>query len=151
EALSVATLALGMAWAATASGASISSGTFTVQTGNFGEISSLQIVGDTFPTNYVINATNAPSLAGSADHHWFGELMFRYRLGTTTTWSTANSNNSDDGRTIASTASSVTVTYQNSANANGIKNFKVVESYSLVNDYLYWQVTVTNTSSQSLE
>src|SRR5262249_55077 len=87
----LATLALGTAWAATASGASISSGTFTVQTGNFGEISSLQIVGDTFPTNYVINATNAPSLAGSADHHWFGELMFRYRLGTTTTWSTANS------------------------------------------------------------
>ncbi len=127
----------------------LSNGTFNVQTGQYGEISSLQLVGDNFPTNYVMNTSNAAS-QNTTDHYWFGELMFTYRLGTGA-WTTALTNASADGRTITQSGSTITVTYQNSANANGIKNFKVVETYSLVNDYLSWQIAVTNTTSQSLE
>jgi MYXO-CTERM domain-containing protein len=122
---------------------------FNVQTGSNGEITSLQLAGDNFPTNYVMNSTNAAS-QNTADHYWFGELMFTYRLGGGA-WTTVLTNSSADGRTIAQSGSTVTVTYQNSANANGIKSFKVVETYSLVNDYLSWQIAVTNTSTQSLE
>ena len=32
-----------------------------------------------------------------------------------------------------------------------MKNFKLVETYALVNDYLSWQITVTNTSAQTME
>src|SRR6185312_14717005 len=54
-------------------------------------------------------------------------------------------------RTQSQSGTTATVTYQNSANANGVKNFKLVETYSLVNDYIYWQIQLTNTSAQSIE
>ena len=138
-----------MAFAVDARAVTLSGTTFNVQTGTNGEISSLQLVGDAFPTNYVMNATNAPG-QNTADHEWMGELMFSYRMGTGA-WQTALTQSSTDGRTITSDATSVTVTYQNSTNAKGIKNFKVVETYSLVNDYLYWQIAITNTSAQAIE
>ena len=43
------------------------------------------------------------------------------------------------------------MTYENSANAQGVRNFKLVETYALVNDYLSWQIQVTNTGTQTLE
>lgn len=132
-----------------ASAYTLSNSTFNVQTGTNGEISSLQIAGDTFPTNYVMNATNAPN-QNTSDHEWLGELMFNYRLGSGA-WTQALTNKSSDVRTQTQSGNTVTVTYQNSANANGIKNFKVVETYGLVNDYLSWQIQVTNTSAQTLE
>jgi MYXO-CTERM domain-containing protein len=135
--------------ATSATAATLSNGTFNVQIGTNGEITSLQLVGDAFPTNYVLNATSAPG-QNTADHEWIGELMFTYRLGTGA-WTTALTNQSADVRAVTSTASSVAVTYQNSASARGIKNFKLVETYSLVNDYLDWQIAITNTSAQSLE
>jgi len=127
----------------------LSNSTFNVKVGTNGELSSLQLTGDAFPTNYVMNATNAPG-QNTADHEWLGELMFTYRLGTGA-WTTALTNQSAAARTITSTATSVTVTYQNSASATGIKNFKLVETYSLVNDYLYWQIAITNTGTQAME
>jgi hypothetical protein len=141
--------ALSAALPTNASALTLANSTFNVQTGTNGEISSLQIVGDAFPTNYVLNATNAPG-QNTADHEWLGELMFTYRLGTGA-WQTALSQSSADARTVTQSGTSVTVTYQNSANASGIKNFKVVETYSLVSNYLYWQIAITNTSTQTLE
>ena len=45
---------------ATGAGAqTISNSYFKAQIGTNGEISSLQLTGDAFPTNYVLNATNA--------------------------------------------------------------------------------------------
>lgn len=127
----------------------ISNGNFRVTTGDFGEITNLQIVGDSFPTNYVMNAGNAPQ-QNTSDHQWLGELMFTYRLNNGA-WTTAWSSRSADGRTVSRNGSTINVTYQNSGNAQGIRNFKVDESYALVNDYLRWSITVTNTSGQSLE
>jgi MYXO-CTERM domain-containing protein len=132
------------AWAFT-----LSNGTFNVETGTNGEISSLQLTGDAYPTNYVLNATNAPG-QNTADHEWVGELMFTYRLGTGA-WTTALTNQSADVRTMTQSGEVVTVTYQNSGNAEGVKNFKLVETYSLVDDYLYWQIALTNTGTQSIE
>ncbi len=141
-----------MVFSAVAEGAAaqtLSNGTFNVQVGGNGEISSLQLTGDAFPTNYVMNATNAVG-QNTADHEWVGELMFTYRLNGGT-WTTALTNQSTDARSITSSASAITVTYQGSANARGVKNFKVVETYALVADYLSWKITVTNTSTQTLE
>jgi hypothetical protein len=76
--------------------------------------------------------------------------MFTYRLGSGA-WTTALTNPSIDVRSITTGDNSVTVTYQGSANANGVKGFELAETYALVDDCLSWQVTVTNTSSQSLE
>ena len=127
----------------------LSNDNFNVQTGTNGEISSLKLTGDTYPTNYVLNASNASNL-NTSDHEWLGELMFKYRLGTGS-WQTALTQSSTDGRTQTQSGSTVTVTYQNSASTNGVKNFKVVETYSLVNDYLQWSINLTNTSTQTLE
>jgi hypothetical protein len=132
-----------------AQAATISNAVFNVQIGSNGEISSLQLTNDAFPTNYVMNATNAPG-QNTADHEWVGELMFKYRLGTGA-WQTALTNQSSDVRAVTTSGNTVTVTYQNSGNASGVKNFKVVESYSLVNSALVWSITVTNTSTQSIE
>lgn len=127
----------------------ISNSYFNVETGTNGEITSLKLTGDTYPTNYVMNATNAPN-QNTADHQWAGELMFKYRLGTGA-WTEALTSKSSDARTVTQSGSTITVSYQNSTNASGIKNFKVDESYSLASDYLKWQITVTNTSAQTLE
>jgi len=135
---------------ATGAGAqTLSNSYFKAQIGTNGEISSLQLTGDAFPTNYVMNVTNAPG-QNTTDHEWVGELMFNYRLGTGA-WTAALTNQSADVRTITAGTNSVTVTYQSSANAKGVKNFKLVETYALVNDYLSWQITVTNTSTQTME
>ncbi|MFD1179431.1 DUF5695 domain-containing protein [Paenibacillus puldeungensis] len=127
----------------------VSNGVFTVTTGEHGEITNLQIVGDSFPTNYVMNKTNAPQ-QNTTDHQWLGELMFTYRLNNGA-WTTAWTNRSADARTQSKSGSTINVTYQNSSNAQGIRNFRVNESYALENDYLRWSITVTNTSSQTLE
>ncbi|HVZ89526.1 MAG TPA: DUF5695 domain-containing protein [Polyangia bacterium] len=135
--------------AADATAQTISNSYFNVKIGTNGEINSLQLTGDAFPTNYVLNGTNAPG-QNTSDHEWVGELMFTYRLNGGA-WTTAMTNQSADVRAITTGTNSVTATYQNSANAKGVKNFKLVETYALVNDYLSWQITVTNTSTQTME
>src|ERR1700728_855361 len=77
----VGVTALAWAFPLNASAFTLSHGTFEVETGSDGEISSLQLTGDAFPTNYVLNATNAPG-QNTPDHEWVGELMFTYRKGT---------------------------------------------------------------------
>jgi hypothetical protein len=54
-------------------------------------------------------------------------------------------------RHVDSTATSATVTYENSTSPNGIHDFSVVETYSLSGAYLLWQIAVKNTSAQSME
>jgi MYXO-CTERM domain-containing protein len=136
-------------WAGTATAATLTNDVFNVEIGKNGEVSSLALVGDAFPTNYVLNATNAPG-QDTADHEWVGELMFSYRLGSGA-FQTALTQASSDVRQVQSSTTSVSVTYENSTNQNGIKNFKVVETYSLVGQTLSWQIALTNTSSQTLE
>jgi hypothetical protein len=105
----------------------------------------LHIAGDSFNTNYVMYGSNALN-QNTPDHQWLGELIFTYRLGNG-----AWTSRSADARKIISSGNSVQVSYQNSSNAQGIRNFTLPETYSLVNDYLHWQMKVTNTSNQTLE
>lgn len=127
----------------------ISNAQYSVTTGTNGEITDLTIVGDQYSTNYVMNGTNAKN-QNTTEHQWVGELMFTYRLGTGA-WNEAWSSKSADGRTQSQTGNKVDITYQNSTNAKGIKNFRVNESYELVGDYVKWSIQVTNTSTQTLE
>ena len=131
-----------------ASAYTISNNYFNIETGSYGQISSLKLTNDMFPTNYVMNTSNAPK-QNTNGHQWLGELMFKYKLGSGS-WTTANTNKSDDARKTSQSGNKVTVTYQNSGNADGIRNFKVQEDYSLENDYLLWSINVSNTSSQTL-
>ncbi|WEK53722.1 MAG: DUF5695 domain-containing protein [Candidatus Cohnella colombiensis] len=132
-----------------ASAYTISNSNFNVSTGTNGEINSLKLVGDTFSTQYVMNPTVTPK-QNTSDHQWLGELMFKYRLGTGA-WQTAMTQSSSDVRTQSQSGNTVTITYQNSANTNGVKNFKLVNTYSLVSDYFLWSFEITNTSSQTIE
>ncbi|WP_336758795.1 DUF5695 domain-containing protein [Paenibacillus sp. USHLN196] len=121
-----------------------------LQTGSHGEISSIKIKGDAFPTEYVMNATVAPE-QNTADHQWLGELMFTYRLNGGA-WTKAWTNLSADGRTITNSGNQVTVTYANASNAQGIRNFKVIETYTTQTDgSILWKIEVQNTSGQKLE
>ena len=129
--------------ASRASAQTLTNSNFNVKIGTNGEINSFQLAGDAFPTNYVLNGANAPAgFAGSADHEWVGELMFKYRTGTGA-WQTALTN-SGAGRKITSTATSVVVSYDFSA-------FKVTETYALVDDYLSWTIALTNSGTQPIE
>ncbi|WP_237163150.1 DUF5695 domain-containing protein [Paenibacillus sp. BIHB 4019] len=132
-----------------ASAYTLSDSNFNISTGTNGEINSLRLTGDTFNTQYVMNPTVTPN-QNTADHQWLGELMFKYRFGTGA-WQTALTQSSTDGRTQSQTGNNVTITYQNSTNANGVKNFKLVNTYSLVNDYFLWKIELTNTSTQAIE
>ncbi|WP_241674467.1 DUF5695 domain-containing protein [Paenibacillus luteus] len=127
----------------------LSDSNFNITTGTNGEINSLRLTGDTFNTQYVMNPTVTPN-QNTSDHQWLGELMFKYRFGTGA-WQTAMTQSSTDARTQTQSGNTVTVTYQNSTNANGVKNFKLVNTYSLVNDYFLWQFEVTNTGTQTIE
>lgn len=128
------------------SGYTLSDDNFTVVTGTDGEISSFKIKGDAFPTEYVFNASNNSGMTSN----WLGELIFKYRLGTGQ-WTTALTHQSADAREQRQSGNTVTVTYENSSNSQGIKNFKLVETYALTDGYLHWKISVTNTSSQNLE
>lgn len=128
---------------------SLSNSYFNVTTGSYGEISSIKLAGDAFPTEYVMNASNSPK-QNTAGHQWLGELMFEYRVGTGA-WTKATTNQSGDARVQSQSGNKVTVTYQNSANANGIKNFQLTETYSLVDDRLRWEINLKNTGSQDIE
>ena len=128
-----------------------------------GSIQSLKIAGDLYDTQYVMNPEVAPDLGNESNakyKQWLGNAMFSYATGTgtptvngvgSTPWKTAWTTQSGDGRTVTSTANSVTVTYANSANAEGVKGFTFTQNYSLDADgSLVWKQTVTNTSGQRL-
>jgi len=137
--------------AVSAGAVSISDANFTVDIGTYGEISSLKIVGDAFPTCYVMNATNSPD-QNTTDHQWMGELMFKYRKGSATAWDSAFTNLSGNGRTVTkNSATKVSVAYANATGTGSIRDFKVDETYELKNSALNWTITVTNTSAGTLE
>lgn len=123
---------------------------FKVETGDYGEISSLKINNDSFDTNYVMNKDNSPK-QNTDDHEWFGELMFTYKLGSGN-WQKVSTNKSADVRTQSQDGNTINVNYnKNSSNAEGIKNFSLNESYSLKDGQLYWSIKLKNTSQSNIE
>ncbi|MEY8516902.1 DUF5695 domain-containing protein [Lachnospiraceae bacterium 29-84] len=134
----------------TANGYRLSNDYFIVETGTYGNIHSLQIKGDQFPTNYVMNPSNAAAQASAAGHQWLGELMFKVKSGDSD-WSEQNTGRSASGRNVTLDGSKVVVTYENATEEKGIKDFKLVETYSLEpNGKLRWEITVTNTKDSDL-
>lgn len=133
----------------TISGYKMSNDYFVVETGEYGQITSLQIVGDLFPTNYVMNTSNSQQ-QNTAAHQWFGELMFATKLGDAEDWTESMTSASTSGRTVELVDNKVIVTYENATEEKGIKDFKVIETYSLVDNQLRWEITVENTSDQNL-
>ncbi len=133
----------------TAEGYKMVNKSFIVETGKYGQITSLQLQGDQFPTNYVMNAKNSSS-QNTPGHQWLGELMFSAKVGDAAEYTQQNTSRSDSGRTVELKDDKVVVTYQNSDEEKGIKDFKVVETYAIVDDKLNWEITVTNTNTQKL-
>lgn len=123
---------------------------FNIEIGEYGQITSLMIVGDKYPTNYVMNAENSPN-QDTDDHQWMGELMFNTKVCDSTEWTESWTNSSNSVRDIKLDGNKVVITYENATEDKGIKDFKLVETYSLVDDKLRWEITVTNTRDEKIE
>ncbi len=54
----------------------LSNNVFSISVGDYGDISSLRLVGDTFNTNYVMNSSNAPkqNTADESNEHFQSTL-----------------------------------------------------------------------------
>lgn len=128
-----------------------------------GSIQSLKIPGDTYDTQYVMNPDTAPDQAADPNakyKQWLGNVMFSYATGNgtisktgvgTNTWKKAWTTESGDGRTVAVNGNTVTVTYKNSTNAEGVKGFTFTETYTVESDgSITWKQNVANTSGQRL-
>ncbi len=121
-----------------------------VKIGKYGEISSLQLANDAFPTEYVMNKTVTPE-QDTYDHQWMGELLFTYRLDGGE-WRKASTNQSDDVRQIQQSGQTVKVTYEHSKQAEGIRDFRLIETYAIKPDgSLGWTIHIDNTSGKKLE
>ncbi|WP_322923587.1 DUF5695 domain-containing protein [Paenibacillus campi] len=133
-----------------ATGHTLSGSQLQVQIGNYGEISSLKLTNDLFPTEYVMNKTVTPE-QDTYDHQWMGELLFTYRLDGGE-WRKASTNQSDDVRRIEQNGQQVTVTYEHSRHADGIRDFRLTETYTIKPDgSLGWTIGIDNTSGRKLE
>ena len=120
-----------------------------VQIGASVELSSLQIVHDAFPTNYVLSASNARG-QDTPDHAWVGELLLSYRKDGGA-YTPALTRQSSDVRKITQDGSSVVVSYEGSQSAQGIRDFKLVERYALEADALRFSIELTNPGSARIE
>jgi hypothetical protein len=127
----------------------LSNDAVNVQIGSNGEISSLQLAQDAFPTNYVMNGTNARG-QNTADHAWVGELMLSYRVNGGS-WTTALTSQSGDARKVTAASNNIVVSYEKSSSTQGVRDFKLVETYALVEGGLRWSIELTNTGTQPLE
>lgn len=122
---------------------------FDVEVGKHGQITSLKLVGDKYPTNYVMNAVNSPG-QNTSGHQWMGELLFQTKVGQAENWTASMTNSSDSTRKVVLDGEKVIVTYENATEAKGIRDFKLVETYSFVDDKLRWEINIQNTKSEKL-
>lgn len=134
----------------TSDGYQITNNYFDIQIGQYGNIESLKLRNDQYDTNYVMNKSNAPEQAAAAGHQWLGELMFKVKVGNSGSYLEENTGRSDSGRTISLDGKKVVVTYNNSSEEKGIKNFKLTETYELIGNQLHWGMKVENTNSQNI-
>ena len=124
---------------------------FDVETGRYGEITSLKIVGDEYDTNYVMNVNDNPKQDTPA-HEWMGDLMFKTKKSGEENWTEALTNSSDAGRGVELKDNKIVVTYDNTKmeGERAIRDFRLVETYSLADDQLRWEITVENTTDTDL-
>lgn len=131
--------------------ADMSNNEFTMQVDNAtGGVYILKKTNDAHDTNYVVNPTSNSSF-NIDDSRWVGDLTFKYRLNGGA-WIDNVTSLSDDVRSVTQSGNQITVSYlNNSANQYGIKNMQLTEKYSLNANYMQWDITVKNTSGQSME
>lgn len=128
----------------------LKNGYFEIETGKYGQLTSIQIVDDLYPTNYVMNTQNAPG-QDTAAHQWMGELMFQTRPAGSDEWDESMTSKSDSVRNVELIDNKVVITYENATEEKGINDFKLVESYYLEDDQLKWDITVENNNASALE
>lgn len=134
----------------TSEGYRLSNGVISVETGKYGQITSLKIDGDSYDTNYVMNAENA-SGQNTATHEWMGELMLSCRNNENGTWSDERTNFSDSVRKITADKDSVEVSYKNATEEKGIKSVALSEKYGFADGSFTWEITLANTGENSVE
>jgi hypothetical protein len=76
--------------------------------------------------------------------------MFSVKVGDQAEYSEQYTSRSDDVRTVELVDNKIVVTYEGSANEKAIKDFKVVETYSLDGEKLRWEIEVINTNEDVL-
>jgi len=119
----------------------LTSDVFAVQVSrSSGEIASLKLPGDVYDTNYVMEGKI------------LGDAAARYRIAGGS-WQVGNTSSSSDTRSVTSGAPTwASVSYQNdSSDPNGIKAFRLDETYSLQGSSLIWTLRFKNRISQSVE
>ncbi len=128
---------------------------FNISIGDYGQIDVLKIANDLYNTNYVIGTGNIASSQNNAAHQFMGELILAYRKNSADAYTEVDTNRSADVRTINKVSDTcVQVSYAvdaDGANARGIKDFTVVETYTLIDNYLYWEIEIKNKLGQEIE
>ncbi|MCF6411138.1 DUF5695 domain-containing protein [Pseudalkalibacillus salsuginis] len=125
---------------------------YRVEIGDHGEIFSLKLPNDSYDTEYFMNSDNSKFLNPSELDLWAGQVMFAYRFGESESWQEAWTSLSEDIRIIEQNDNVITVTYDGeSSNKKGIRGFKVVEKFELLEDYVHWTIEITNTSDRRIE
>ena len=85
-------------------------------------------------------------------HEWMGDLMFKTKKSGEENWTEALTNSSDAGRSVELKDNKIVVTYDNTKTEGerAIRDFRLVETYSLADDQLRWEITVENTTDSDL-
>jgi glucan-binding repeat-containing protein len=130
-------------------GGTISNEYFKVTVGKHGQISTLKLVGDEFDTNYVMNESNTPS-QNTSGHEWLGELMLATRSDDSSDYRDERTANSADIRRIYvdQDKKKITVVYDpsldESVSSKEISDLLIVETYTLTEDKLKWEISLKN-------
>jgi len=113
---------------------------------NRGGITSLRLLEDIFPTEYISQGWRGETL---------GEAVIRYRLDGGD-WREATAFSSGDIRQISTSGGDEPDTWTfvykgNSLGARGIRNFQLTSQFTLQQDGLVWTLQFRNTTDQALE
>lgn len=135
----------------TAQDRTIENDIFTLTTGSYGQIKSLKLKNEPYDTDFVGNEETHRLEVGP--NKWFGEMKFTYTVGGDVEKMTATTGDSEDNRkiTVDQAAKKITVEYTaQSQLENGIKDFQVIETYSLIDDYVQFDIEIKNNSGEAL-
>lgn len=131
----------------TGAGITIENDYFTLTTGAYGQIKSLKMKGEEHDYDFVGNEETHRFEVGF--NKWLGKLLFTYQVGNQT--ETASTGASEDNRVISVNGNTITVTYERDSQlAGGLKGLKVIETYSLIDDYVQMDIEITNTSGEAM-
>lgn len=117
---------------------------------NNGGINRIQNMKDSDLVNFVVGFDEF--IGRESGSKWLGDVDFEYRL-EGGDWQEASTTYSEDVREVGKRGDQeLLVEYLNASSAeNGIRDFSLAESYRLEGEELIWEVTINNTSANSVE